>query len=193
MVAPTGPPKQPDCVESLCQHAKADSQTDSGDAHQTVAKSVTGEKWQCLPCSWKSQLLGFTISLQWAGGAHHARICCPRWVASLAWDFQVAKATSGWQMSIRSHSVRARDSQPFVYIRDGNLSGLLECFKRGEASPLDEDRNGWSLIHVSLCQQLRLRSRLMTSQHAALGQRIDICTRLLEMGVKINEKANHQM
>ncbi|KAF2174532.1 hypothetical protein K469DRAFT_707637 [Zopfia rhizophila CBS 207.26] len=137
MVAPTGPPKQPDCLDSLCQHAKADSQTDSGDAHRS--------KWQYLPSSWRSQLLGFT-------------------------------ATSGWQMSIRSHPVRARDSQPFVYIRDGNLSGLLECFKRGEANPLDQDRNGWSLVH-----------------HAALGQHINICTRLLDMGVDINERANHQM
>ncbi|KAL6402037.1 Ankyrin repeat-containing protein [Ilyonectria robusta] len=138
-------------------------------------KPIHEVKLHGVPRNWRSQLAGLTVRVQWATGTYHAQLVYPRWVASCAWDLQLAWASSGWRMAIRSHSVRPRDSQPFVYIGDGNLDGLLGCFKRGEASPFDQDLYGVSLAH-----------------YAALNQQVEICFRLFEMGVDINERTPSQ-
>ncbi|VUC30665.1 unnamed protein product [Clonostachys rosea] len=77
------------------------------------------------------------------------------------------------QLITRAFQILMTDSQPFVYARDGNLSGLLQCFDRSEATPFDKDVFGWSLIH-----------------HAAFSQKIDICKKLLDLGVDVNERTN---
>jgi len=130
VVAQPDPQGRAECQQDTCKQLGVGNQVEGEHVHRKADIASKGpavsKKWRHQPSTWRTQILGFTVVLQWADGAHYAQFRYPRWMASFLWDLRVARASSGWTMAVSSCNVRARDSGPFVYIRDGNLNGLLE-------------------------------------------------------------------
>jgi hypothetical protein len=55
-----------------------------------------------------------------------------------------------WQYSIRPVHAVPDDSLVFSFCMTGNVDAVRELFKRGEASVIDVDTDGWTPLHVGL-------------------------------------------
>jgi hypothetical protein len=77
-----------------------------------------------------------------------AQYRAPAWLLNRAWSIQAIHASSGWTFSPRSYNIIPRTSVILHHIRDGNVDGAQELFRRREASPFDCDEWGDSLLHV---------------------------------------------
>ncbi|GKT64884.1 ankyrin repeat-containing protein [Colletotrichum tofieldiae] len=92
----------------------------------------------------------------------------PAWISEAVWEIQVCwSMTGGWQQSLRSFSVRSRHSAIFAVVRKGDVEGMMAMFSKGEASPLDRDENGSTLLY-----------------YATDYEQIEVCRTLLDLGLE---------
>lgn len=82
------------------------------------------------------------------------------------------------------------DSPVFLFVRRGDLNGLVNLFRQGKASLRDRDSRGTPLLHVGV---LTLCFLLSTStdkkQYACQSLRPEICEFLIENGADVDELA----
>ncbi|KAI3528911.1 hypothetical protein CSPX01_15908 [Colletotrichum filicis] len=92
----------------------------------------------------------------------------PAWISRAVWQIQISwSMTGGWQQSLRSFSVRPRDSDIFVAVGRGNVTSMMAMFSKGDASPLDRDENGGSLLY-----------------YATFREQVEVCRTLLDLGLE---------
>jgi hypothetical protein len=64
-------------------------------------------------------------------------------------DIYHQRALGAWTVSFRPYSIRDYDATIFTFVREGNVAGMQQVFKAGEASLYDRNPRGWTLLHVS--------------------------------------------
>lgn len=74
----------------------------------------------------------------------------PAWMSRAVWEVQLCwSIAGGWQQSLRTFSVRSQQSAIFTIVNKGDVNTMMGMFGKGEASPLDRDEQGASLLYVS--------------------------------------------
>ena len=75
----------------------------------------------------------------------------PLWLAQTAWSLQLARASAGFNIALRSYPIveLVGKESSFIYVRNGDMGGLLRLFRENKASPFDRDPRGKTLLHVS--------------------------------------------
>ncbi|KZL85574.1 hypothetical protein CI238_04572, partial [Colletotrichum incanum] len=92
----------------------------------------------------------------------------PAWISGAVWEIQVCwSMTGGWQQSLRSFSVRSKHSAIFAVVKKGDVQGMMAMFSKGEASPLDRDENGSTLLY-----------------YATDYEQVEVCRTLLDLGLE---------
>ncbi|KAI1441111.1 hypothetical protein F5Y02DRAFT_431412 [Annulohypoxylon stygium] len=103
------------------------------------------------------------------------RIQLPAWLASRAWDIQVAKEISGWKVNLRAWRV-APDSPAMQAIVQGDKQSLIDSLTTGRASIFDRNDSGSTLLHVATdvgnleCFDLLLAAGLDLNEQNERGQ-----------------------
>ncbi|KAK1726841.1 uncharacterized protein BDZ83DRAFT_750560 [Colletotrichum acutatum] len=111
----------------------------------------------------------------------------PAWISRAVWQIQISwSMTGGWQQSLRSFSVRPRDSDIFVAVGRGNVTSMMAMFSKGDASPLDRDENGGSLLYVSSeAPAFNVFWKVnIASQYATFREQLEVCRTLLDLGLE---------
>lgn len=83
----------------------------------------------------------------------------PRWWSSRVWEFFTTPSPIGGGFQYRVYNVRPRDSELFVCIRAGDEARVKQMLDNGEASYLDVNEYGESLLYVSNTSTSHNRSR----------------------------------
>lgn len=65
------------------------------------------------------------------------------------WQFSAARSVGGWMFQLQTYWIRPDDAPIFGLVRVGDLMGVKAMFDKGEASPMDCDSMGWTLLGVS--------------------------------------------
>ena len=73
----------------------------------------------------------------------------PNWLSSKAWDLQVCRAFSGWNVQMRTWITRPYDTDVFRWIRVGWTDQVVKAVMNKEASLYDRDPAGDSMAMVS--------------------------------------------
>ena len=82
--------------------------------------------------------------------AFRVRIKLPTLFSSRVWEIARVDAEQGWDLYFRTYSVHPWDSLIFHGCESGDLEGVRRLIRNGEASLLDIDPEGNSLITVSM-------------------------------------------
>jgi hypothetical protein len=72
----------------------------------------------------------------------------PRWWSDAVWEFTRMSSVAGGSFQYRMYNMRPSNSEIFLSARDGNLKKVQELLDSGQASCLDIDQRGRSLIEV---------------------------------------------
>ncbi|KAK1716521.1 hypothetical protein BDP67DRAFT_510006 [Colletotrichum lupini] len=111
----------------------------------------------------------------------------PAWISRAVWQIQISwSMTGGWQQSLRSFSVRPSDSDIFTAAKRGKVGSMMAMFSKGDASPLDRDENGSSLLYVSFeasTSKCPLEIDILL-QHATFSEQVEVCRTLLDLGLE---------
>jgi hypothetical protein len=83
------------------------------------------------------------------------KVNLPSWFIGQQWALRVAKATSGWQYSLRMYKVLRNDEAVFEYCMRGNTEALKELITQGKVSIYDQNESGLTLLHASLHRAMR--------------------------------------
>ncbi|KAI8161989.1 hypothetical protein KHU50_008007 [Colletotrichum sp. SAR 10_65] len=92
----------------------------------------------------------------------------PAWISRAVWEVQLCwSIAGGWQQSLRSFSVRSQRSAIFSVVNEGDVNAMMGMFSKGEASPLDRDEQGASLLY-----------------YATSSEQVETCKTLLDLGLE---------
>jgi len=84
------------------------------------------------------------------------RLSTPTWLGRTVWELAIARAISGWTVSLHSRRIVPFEAPAALACYFGNLSLLQQVLDRREASPFDvihsENFGPFSLLEVSLPQ-----------------------------------------
>ncbi|KAI8281148.1 hypothetical protein K4K59_008338 [Colletotrichum sp. SAR11_240] len=92
----------------------------------------------------------------------------PAWISRAVWEVQLCwSIAGGWQQSLRTFSVRSQQSAIFTIVNKGDVNAMMSMFSKGEASPLDRDEQGASLLY-----------------YATSSEQVETCKTLLDLGLE---------
>jgi hypothetical protein len=80
-----------------------------------------------------------------------------------------AKSIAGWQYSMQPFRAVPETALIYDFCHDGNLEGVRSLFKRGEASPWDQDPKGQTLLLVRILDIRSLGFNLISSNNLHLA------------------------
>ena len=111
----------------------------------------------------------------------------PSWFLQSQWAVSVAKATCGWQYSLRMYRVLPKDATIFDLCIRGDLMSVRMKVFNGEVSIYDQNEYGHTLLHVSFSESPEVTwdlDILMILQVAAFAHQAELCEFLVEEGAK---------
>ena len=77
------------------------------------------------------------------------RLRIPLVLINSAWEIELFRSRSGWNINIRTLNYLPSNSLIFKAVRKGDLEMIKELFERGKASVNDVFENGATLLYVS--------------------------------------------
>jgi hypothetical protein len=82
-----------------------------------------------------------------------ARFQTPTWLfgVSRAIELYECRMHAGWNFNIQVYNVVPYDSQIFEMARSGDVIGIQDLFRTGQASPFNQDPHGFTVLDVSCC------------------------------------------
>ncbi|RFN48572.1 hypothetical protein FIE12Z_7152, partial [Fusarium flagelliforme] len=90
------------------------------------------------------------------------RVQPPNWLASKAWDLQVCRALTGWNIQMRTWITRPYETDIFKWVMIGSADQVVEAIMNKEASLYDRNPAGHSLAVLALfCSNLKVLGRLI--------------------------------
>lgn len=108
------------------------------------AKRLLSPDGLCYMPSWLGQ-----VGVQSTGQGWTAFLKTPAWVAQRVWEFHYMQTYSIVSVGLRTYNIISKSAAVFGLIQLGDVGGLMNLFRSGQASPLDRDENGLSLLYVS--------------------------------------------
>lgn len=82
-----------------------------------------------------------------------ARFQAPKWLFgfSRAIEIYECRAHAGWNFNIQVYNVVPYNSPIFGMVRSGDVIGIQDLFRTGQASPFDRDPSGYTVLDVRRC------------------------------------------
>ncbi|KAK4196956.1 hypothetical protein QBC40DRAFT_334716 [Triangularia verruculosa] len=133
------------------------------------ATSSTGQVWR------RTWTLKGCLVLEYSVGrlpgvprfkGYRVRFCISPWFLSKAWDFQVLRATRGWDAALRHYTIVQSDSGLFSRLVGEDAispNQLRRLFVQGLATPFVMDAEGRTLLHYAMASRLDLVEPLLIS------------------------------
>jgi len=106
------------------------------------------------------------------------RLEMPTCIANRALELAGLRVPDGWKFAFRTYNIISDNSKAVECVGMGDIQGLQELFSLRRATPFDRiDKNGLSLLHVSLfspldvihCLQDLVRLRFGKRQNAQIS------------------------
>ncbi|KAH8887900.1 hypothetical protein GQ53DRAFT_272027 [Thozetella sp. PMI_491] len=130
-------PDQHASIKTCAQENQAYVYHDKRDGGKKIRKSLSvfGQ------VTWQTTTQDFALDFQ-----------PPTWLTAVVYAraLSIAKAYSGWKISLRSYSVRPYHSEVFVATELDNVERLQALFSSGDASPFDCSTFGDNLLYSAL-------------------------------------------
>lgn len=101
---------------------------------------------------------------------YFARIQLPFWLASTTWDFHVRQACNGWQIFLRSRTVRPFGDDILHILKEGSSAELFRKLIHSSQGLHDSDERGNTLLHVriSLNTPRSIKLTLLSTQFSVV-------------------------
>jgi len=79
-----------------------------------------------------------------------ARFQTPKWLFGISRAIKIyeSRANTGWNFNIQVFNVVPRNSPIFRMVENGDVIGIQELFRTGQASPFDQVESGYTVLDV---------------------------------------------
>ncbi|KAH7321345.1 hypothetical protein B0I35DRAFT_212665 [Stachybotrys elegans] len=102
-----------------------------------------------LKSRWPTVYGRFAVRYRKQTGAWRVYIQMPMWLSSSIYELETKPSPTGWSLQSRAYNVIPWDSEIFLRIEHGDLSGVKQMLQTRRASLFDVTESGMSLLGVA--------------------------------------------